>query len=45
MSVDLRKSVAVVGVGCTEFGELYGLAHNLGGPAAVSCVSILTNQG
>jgi acetyl-CoA C-acetyltransferase len=22
-----------------------GLAHNLGGPAAVSCVSILTNQG
>src|SRR4030095_13125084 len=23
MSVDLRKSVAIVGVGCTRFGELY----------------------
>jgi acetyl-CoA C-acetyltransferase len=22
-----------------------GLAHNLGGPGAVSCVSILTNEG
>jgi acetyl-CoA C-acetyltransferase len=26
-------------------GAKIGLAHNLGGPAAVSCVSILTNQG
>ena len=25
-------------------GARIGLAHNLGGPAAVSCVSILTNQ-
>jgi acetyl-CoA acetyltransferase len=23
MSLDLRKSVALVGVGCTQFGELY----------------------
>src|SRR5499426_1112651 len=26
MSVDLRKSVAIVGVGCTQFGELYDQA-------------------
>jgi acetyl-CoA C-acetyltransferase len=25
-------------------GAKIGLAHNLGGPGAISCVSILTNQ-